>query len=163
LTDNEKDEFENYLEGPVPVNPDDFDKDPANDDVVKQKCDEFYRQIISAFKTWSAEDQVENHFKIIDKQREYDNITRAIINSLRDTRPDSLPTPKENGLTLDKFNPTLQYSRYIPIIGVGGSRKYIRRRFKKSKSKSKKSKPKSKSKSNRKSKSKSKSKRRHKK
>jgi hypothetical protein len=161
LKDKEKDEFENYLEGSVPVNPDDFDKDPDDDNVVKQQCDEFYRQIISAFKTWSAENQVEEHFKELDEQRKYDNITREIINSLRDTRPDSLSTPEENRLKLAHINPTLKYDPYIPIpipISRGGSRKYIRRRFKKSKSKSKskKSKPKSKSKFNRKSKSKTK-------
>lgn len=164
LNEDQQDEFEEYLKKPVPVNPDDFNKDPEHDSVVKQQCEEFYRRIISAFKTWNAEDQaeaqVQTDFAMIDKQRNDSNITRAIINSLKDARLGVWPPPKER-LSIHHLKPTSTYDKYIPIRN-GGSRKYLRRRFKKSKSKSKKSKPKSKfnskSKSSRNSKSKSKSK-----
>ena len=185
LSPSNKDMFEEYLAGSVPVMGDDFGKKKKEKTVTK--CEDFYKPIISAFKTRDAELKASDHLAL-----EFKNFTHIVAAQARDA-----DEPRAADQAIDDALAEMEYAMYAsqPVQPMkkntpsaadimndaqkeywenkkadgGSSRKYIRRRFKKSKSRSKKLKPKSKSKptlkSNRKSKSKSKSKtkRRHKK
>ena len=181
LTVSNKDMFEEYLAGNVPVMGDDFGK--KKKEKPQTKCADFYKPIISAFKTRDAELKAIDHLAL-----EFKNFTDIVVAQARDadeTRAadqaidDDLaameyayamyaiqpvqPMKKNTPSAADIMNNAAkEYWENKKTKGEGGSsRKYLRRRFKKSK----KSKPKSKSKPTLKSnsKSKSKSKRRHKK
>jgi hypothetical protein len=182
LTVSNKDMFEEYLAGNVPVMGDDFGK--KKKEKPETKCEDFYKPIISAFKTRDAELEASQHlaleFKkftdiVVAQARDADE-TRAADQAIDDALAEMeyayamramtplQPMNKNTPSAADIMNNAQkEYWENKKAKGEGGSsRKYLRRRFKKSKSRSKKSKPKSKSKptlkSNRKSKSKSKSK-----